>query len=87
MRRTIVIFLAILFCFLAYLEATAQEVTAHTNVTNNTHTSTAESTIAKPDISQSINFGMEIICEIEGGTIQCDRNNGSECDFTDVGHD
>ena len=64
MKSVVVIILAIFFCFLAYLEAVAQEIT--TSVTTQTSASTQSddnTAVAGSDISQTIDYGLQIICE------------------------
>lgn len=81
MKRVVITLLVILFFFLAYLEATAQEI-----MPVNVAPEQAKITIAEPDISQSIDFGLATICECEGGRFTRVDKNIPECDFTNVEH-
>lgn len=78
MKRITVILLALLFCFLAYLEATAQEVAADTQASISIEN---RAEIAESDISQVIDSALEIICADENGKMKIDhKKNTLDCE-------
>jgi len=86
-KSVVVIILAIFFCFLAYLEAVAQEIT--TSVTTQTSASTQSddnTAVAGSDISQTIDYGLQIICESEGEVYRIDFKGGFECGGLELGY-
>lgn len=85
MKRTLIIFLTILFCFLAYLEAVAQEISTDTVALASSSEKNVVA-IAEPDISEIIDYGLQIICESEGGVYRIDFKNGFECGGLEVGY-
>lgn len=68
-RLAVVIFIALLLCFLIYLEVTAQEADIQTDPAQNL-SSEETNAVARPDISKTIDYALEIICESEGGELK-----------------
>lgn len=62
MKRLAIILLAVIFCFLAYLEAMAQEVTINISVSSEEGVMTV-----RENIFQTIDFALEIICAERAG--------------------
>ena len=85
MKSVVVIILAIFFCFLAYLEAVAQEISTNTVAMALTADSD-EAIVAGSDISQTIDYGLQIICESEGEVYRIDFKGGFECGGLELGY-